>query len=90
IDSLYLSHVSIRLGAEFLRRMKERFDNREVAYIAAYNAGPGAANRWLEYLPQDDALFAELIPYDETRRYVKQVLRGEIIYRSLLSAESHR
>ena len=90
IDSLYLSHVSIRLGAEFLRRMKERFDNREVTYIAAYNAGPGAANRWLEYLPQDDALFAELIPYDETRRYVKQVLRGEIIYRSLLSAESHR
>lgn len=90
IDSLYLAHVSIRLGAEFLRRMQERFDDREAAYIAAYNAGPGAVNRWLEYLPADDVLFIELIPYDETRRYVKQVLRGEIIYRSLLSAENQQ
>lgn len=90
VDSLYETHVSIRLGAEFLRRMKGRFDNRQVAYIAAYNAGPGAVNRWLEYLPQDDVLFTELIPYDETRRYVKQVLRGEAIYRFLLALENHR
>lgn len=90
VDSLYETHVSIRLGAEFLRRMRDRFDDRNVTYIAAYNAGPGAVNRWLEYLPQDDAMFVELIPYDETQRYVKQVLRGEVIYRSLLSAESHR
>jgi len=90
VDSLYETHVSIRLGAEFLRRMRDRFDGRNVTYIAAYNAGPGAVNRWLEYLPQDDALFVELIPYDETQRYVKQVLRGEIIYRSLLSAENQQ
>lgn len=90
VDSLYLPHVSIRLGAEFLRRMQARFNGRKVAYVAAYNAGPGAANRWLEYLPADDVLFAELIPYDETRRYVKQVLRGEVIYRFLLALENHR
>jgi len=90
VDSLYETHVSIRLGAEFLRRMSNRFEDRKAAYIAAYNAGPGAANRWLEYLPQDDAMFVELIPYDETQRYVKQVLRGEIIYRSLLSAENQQ
>ncbi|MEA3310597.1 MAG: lytic transglycosylase domain-containing protein [candidate division WOR-3 bacterium] len=90
VDSLYLPNVSIRLGSEFLTMMRARFNGREVAYIAAYNAGPGAANKWIGYLPADDVLFTELIPYDETRRYVKQVLRGEVIYRSLLSAESHR
>lgn len=84
VDSLYLPGVSIRLGAEFLRRMQGRFDDRKIAYIAAYNAGPGAVNRWLEYLPADDVLFTELIPYDETRNYVKKILRGEVIYRSLL------
>lgn len=84
VDSLYEAHVSIRLGAEFLRRMRERFDGRKVAYLAAYNAGPGASQRWIGYLPGDDALFAELIPYDETRHYVKRLLRNEIIYRSLL------
>jgi len=84
VDSLYRPDVSIRLGAEFLTRMQGRFEDRKVAYISAYNAGPGAANKWIGYLPDDDVLFTELIPYDETRGYVKQILRGEVIYRSLL------
>jgi len=84
LDSLYKPSISIRLGAEFLRAMRQRFNKRKAAYISAYNAGPGAARRWIEYLPEDDVLFIELIPYNETRNYVRQILRGEIIYRSLL------
>ncbi|MBN2380859.1 transglycosylase SLT domain-containing protein [candidate division WOR-3 bacterium] len=84
VDSLYVPSVSIRLGAEFLRRMQSRFEDRKVAYLGAYNAGPGAVNRWLGYLPEDNALFVELIPYDETRRYVQQIHSGEVIYRTLL------
>lgn len=85
LDSLFDANVSIRLGSRFLKNMQSRFDDREVAYLAAYNAGPGAVNNWLGYLPADDPLFVELIPYDETQNYVKQLLKGEIIYRSILN-----
>jgi hypothetical protein len=87
VDSLYDADVSIRIGAEFFRRMRSRFDGRKVAYLGAYNAGPGAVRRWIDYLPSDDILYTELIVYDETRLYVKQISRGEIIYRSLLGLE---
>lgn len=87
VDSLYDADVSIRIGAEFFRRMRVRFDERKTAYLGAYNAGPGAVERWLIYLPADDVLYTELIVYDETRLYVKQISRGEIIYRSLLGLE---
>ncbi len=84
LDSLFDASVSIRLGSRFLKNMQSRFEGREVAYLAAYNAGPGAVDNWLGYLPADDPLFVELVPYDETRNYVKQLLKGEIIYRSIL------
>ncbi|NLI98655.1 lytic transglycosylase domain-containing protein [bacterium] len=90
VDSLLKADVSIRLGAQFLKKMQGSFDGRKVAYLAAYNAGPGAVAGWVRYLPEDDALFAELIPYDETRSYVKQLIKGEIIYHSLLNQKGER
>lgn len=84
VDSLYVPQTSIRLGARFLVDMRERFAERKVVYLSAYNAGPGAAKRWTEYLPSSDVLFVELIPYDETRNYVKRILRNEIVYQTLL------
>jgi soluble lytic murein transglycosylase len=58
-----------------------------VLATAAYNAGP---NRVAQWLPTDEALpadiWAETIPYRETRTYVQRVLEYAIVYQNLLGA----
>ena len=57
--------------------------------LAAYNAGPRVARRWLERFPIEDAdAFVERIPYKETRLYVKKVLKNYTIYKTLIRSES--
>ena len=49
--------------------------------MAAYNAGPGAAERWRKARPGTAFdLWVELIPYVETRRYIKRVLGSAAVY----------
>lgn len=75
---------NIDLGARYFDQMLDRFDGRAIPAIAAYNAGPGAAARWVAAngrLPADE--FVELISYRETRDYVKRVLENYRIYRGL-------
>ena len=58
---------------------------------AAYNAGPGTINRWLKNYGDprkfgvDPLIWIEMIPYYETRNYVKRVLSNDLIYRHKLS-----
>lgn len=77
--------VSIRLGAHYLGELLHRYDGSRLAALVAYNAGPIRWDRW-KRLPEhasDPELFIEAIPYAETRRYVKAVLRNELLYRWL-------
>jgi len=56
--------------------------------IPAYNAGPGNPKRWLRERPNADFdLWVELIPYVETRRYVKRVLSSRAAYAFLYQRE---
>ena len=62
----------------------QRFDGRISAAVASYNAGPAAVARWLrERSAAEDDEWVESIPYDQTRRYVKRVLRSVQAYRVL-------
>ncbi|MGV3524847.1 MAG: transglycosylase SLT domain-containing protein [Candidatus Sericytochromatia bacterium] len=73
--------VNIRLGSYYLHEQLQRWNGNLMPTIAAYNAGPGAASRWLASFGQlDKDMFVERIPYDETRRYVKQVLTHLSVY----------
>ncbi len=57
--------------------------------MAAYNAGPVPVARWLARPGADDPdRFIELIPYPETRGYVRAVLRNRELYRALYAAAS--
>jgi soluble lytic murein transglycosylase len=53
-----------------------------VLATAAYNAGPGRSRTWRASLSNavDGAIFAETIPFNETRGYVKNVLANAVIY----------
>jgi soluble lytic murein transglycosylase len=69
--------------------MLDTFDGNYMLATAAYNAGPGRAKRWAaerECLPAD--LWVELIPFTETRTYVKRVLFFTAVFESLLGQQS--
>ena len=66
-----------------------RFKGSPALALAAYNAGENAVERWRAGAagrPLDE--FVEEIPYDETRGYVKRVLRSYASYRLLLRPRS--
>jgi soluble lytic murein transglycosylase len=75
---------NIRLGTRFMADLLRRYDGRLTYVLAAYNAGPSRVARWRN-LPEawDADLFAERIPFAETREYVKIVQQNAWIYRAL-------
>lgn len=86
-DALFAPEVNIRYGAWYLAKLTERFGHPALV-AASYNAGPPAVSRWVEQdgtLPLD--LFVELIPYKETRGYVKQVVADVQLYQALYVPE---
>jgi soluble lytic murein transglycosylase len=78
--------LNIRLGTLFFADLLSRYSGRVGFVLAAYNAGPSRLARWRE-LPEaaDPDLFAERIPYRETRDYVKVVQQNARIYQGLYS-----
>jgi len=80
--------TSVRLGAFYLRKLIDTFQGSVPLALAAYNAGPQAAHRWLagsEGLALD--LFVARIPYDETRGYVERVMANWARYAYLEGGE---
>ncbi|TDJ11787.1 MAG: lytic transglycosylase domain-containing protein [Deltaproteobacteria bacterium] len=83
VDQLFDPNVNIELGAAYLHELLLRFDGNTAAAIGSYNAGPHRVVRWLEGTPVEDDEWVEAIPYDQTRGYVKRVLRSMHAYRVL-------
>ena len=54
---------------------------------AAYNAGPGRARRWRDARPLEGAIYAETIPFNETRDYVKKVMANTMYYSQLIGGK---
>ena len=74
----------IMRGREFLMKDAYSFDLDKAGAIASYNAGPDAVKGWLgPEAPAEDDEGVEAIPYDQTRSYVKRVLRSYHAYRVL-------
>jgi soluble lytic murein transglycosylase len=81
--------LNLHLGAAHLAELLRRFGRLEAA-VAAYNAGPSPVRRWLERDGTEDPdQFIELIPFPETRGYVRSVLRNRELYRALYAAPSN-
>jgi soluble lytic murein transglycosylase len=78
-------NTNILLGTNYLSMIYNEFDGSAVLATAGYNAGPGRPRNWRSTLPRgvEGAIFAEAIPFQETRDYVKNVLSNTVYYAAL-------
>jgi soluble lytic murein transglycosylase len=76
--------VNVRLGTAYLKHVLDDQGGSPVLAAAAYNAGPGRARRWRDVRPLEGAIYAESIPFDETRDYVKKVMINTVYYAAML------
>jgi soluble lytic murein transglycosylase len=77
--------VNVSLGVWYAADLLKAGDGSAAWMLAAYNAGPGAADRWLRPgVAGDGAIDAvESIDYKETRGYVKRVIESANVYHDL-------
>lgn len=79
--------TNVTLGARYLRLVLDDLGHPILA-SAGYNAGPGRARRWRDVKPLEGAIYAETIPFNETRDYVKKVMANTYWYALLLEGRS--
>jgi soluble lytic murein transglycosylase len=88
---LHDPQLSITLGTHYFAGLMQRYQGNVVLALTGYNAGPARASRWREQwpgVPTDE--FIERIPLDETRNYVKLILRNLMMYERLYKASQSR
>ena len=79
--SLYDPAINIPLGTQYLANLATRFNGSPWLASAAYNAGPGNAQRWMDSRGNlDPERFILTIPFNETRDYVTRVMSFATIY----------
>ncbi|PSJ17815.1 lytic transglycosylase domain-containing protein [Nitrosomonas supralitoralis] len=78
-------NTNLQLGTYYLKHVLNTLDNQPLLASAAYNAGPGRARRWRDDTRiLEGAIYAETIPFNETRDYVKKVLKNSMYYAKVL------
>jgi len=83
--------TNLTLGTSYLKMVFDQQDQSPVLASAGYNAGPSRPSLWKRRLGDrklEGAIFAELIPFDETRGYVKNVMSNTVAYSLLLNNTS--
>ena len=79
--------TNVSLGTGYLKMVLDELGHPVLA-SAAYNAGPGRARRWRDARPLEGAIYAESIPFNETRDYVKKVMANSVFYAALLQKKA--
>jgi len=74
---------SLSLGQRYISELLDRLNGNLLQLGGAYNAGPGAAARWMQTKAgkDDPLLFVESIPIAETRSYVRRLMEYQWMYR---------
>jgi len=78
--------LNVALGTGYLKHVLDDLGH-ELLASAAYNAGPGRARRWRDAQPLEGAVYAETIPFPETRDYVKKVMANTMFYAQLIGGK---
>lgn len=72
--------TNLRIGTYYMKSVLSRSENNPALASAAYNAGPIRALQWRGNKPLEGAIYAETIPYEETRDYVEKVMSNTVYY----------
>jgi len=81
---LYDPETNIKLGTYYFSQLLEKYDNQVGIALAAYNAGMGNVNNWIERgTIKADGTDLENIPYKETNMYVRRILNDYEMYQKL-------
>lgn len=91
-QQLFNPDTNIRFGTFYLREVLDQLGNNPILATAAYNAGPHRVQRWM---PEDGStmdadIWIELIPFRETRRYVKRILEYSVVYETRMGLAPSR
>jgi len=79
--------VNVAMGTYYFHRVLADLGDPVLA-TAGYNAGPGRAKRWRDDKPLEGAIYAESIPFNETRDYVKKVMVNAWFYTHRLTGRT--
>lgn len=91
VDSLMEAETSLRFGAYYLGRQLQQFGGNVLAALAAYNAGPESAARWLREARSADADgYLAAVDYEETQLYLQRVIEHCGYYRYVYGAAESR
>ncbi len=82
--------TNIAIGTGYLKLVLDSFEGSLPLAAAAYNAGPGRSRLWRGQSGAavlEAAIWAENIPFNETRDYVKKVLANTTNYAALITGQ---
>ncbi|QOR36443.1 lytic transglycosylase domain-containing protein [Clostridium sp. 'deep sea'] len=83
-EDLYDPNTNIKLGTFYIKHLLNKYNNNTAMALAAYNSGMGRVKEWInEGIWNGSISTANEIPYDETRHFVRKVLRSYEVYTSL-------
>jgi soluble lytic murein transglycosylase len=86
-DQLNQRETNIAIGTGYLKLILDNFQGSMPMAAAAYNAGPSRPRKWRNGPQLEGAIWAECIPFNETRDYVKKVLSNTTMYAAVISGE---
>ena len=87
IDQLNDRETNIAIGTGYLKLVLDDFSGSMPMAAAAYNAGPGRPRAWRNGPVLEAAAWAENVPFNETRDYVKKVLSNTTNYAALITGQ---
>ena len=94
-QQLFQPDLNIKMGTLYIARLVRSFGGNISYALAAYNAGPTKVRRWMNARPQlfereDDEIWIDELPWEETSFYVKAILRNIILYKTLFEEKREK
>ncbi len=86
-EHINLRDTNIAIGTGYLKIVLDNFEGSMPLAAAAYNAGPSRARKWRQGPDLEGAIWAENVPFNETRDYVKKVLSNATLYAAIITEQ---
>jgi soluble lytic murein transglycosylase len=87
-SDLFRPHAGIEFGAYYLGEQYQRFNGNVYAALAAYNAGPGRSQSWLQLSGGDPDVFMSTITISTVQTYIQRIYSSYNIYRELYGTDT--